>query len=90
MHDKNIIHRDIKGLNMFLTRKKEVKIGDFGISRFYVNDQLLETRLGTPLYLSPELVRREKYNNKVDIWAIGVLIYNLTTGSTPFSGDDLI
>lgn len=75
---------------MFLTKKKEVKIGDFGISRFYANDQFLETRLGTPLYLAPELVRKEKYNSKVDIWAIGVLIYNLTTGSTPFSGDDLI
>jgi serine/threonine protein kinase len=67
IHDKNIVHRDIKGLNIFLTKKKQVKIGDFGISKFCEKNKMLMTKLGTPLYLSPELVRNEKYNNNIII-----------------------
>lgn len=88
MHDRKIVHRDIKGLNVFLTKKKICKIGDFGISKPY--ESFLMTKMGTPLYLSPELVRSERYNDKADVWAIGVLIYNLVTGVTPFHGDNLI
>ena len=58
MHEKNVIHRDIKGLNVFMTRQKKIKFGDFGISKVCKVDSFLETKLGTPLYLAPELIRQ--------------------------------
>ena len=67
-----------------------MKLGDFGISKKWEQDKFLLTKLGTPLYLSPELVRNEKYNDRVDVWAAGVLAYNLVSGSTPFQGDNLV
>ncbi len=88
MHEKNILHRDIKALNIFMTKKKQCKLGDFGISRPY--DKFAQTKMGTPLYLSPELVRSERYDDKADVWAIGVLVYNLITGTSPFTGDNLV
>lgn len=57
LHENNIIHRDIKTLNVFLTREKHVKLGDLGVSKIFNSDTALQgTRVGTPLYLAPELV----------------------------------
>jgi len=58
LHLKNIIHRDIKCLNIFLTEDKKIKIGDLGVSKIVSSASALQdTRVGTPLYLSPELVK---------------------------------
>lgn len=88
LHDRKIIHRDIKALNVFLTARKEVKVGDFGVGRVMSDNTLMvDTMYGTPLYLSPELCQNEPYNSKTDIWSCGVLLYELCALDTPFPGN---
>lgn len=57
-----------------------MKLGDFGWSVYYGDQGLRNTQCGTPLYLAPELVKQNEYSETVDIWAIGVLAYELLTG----------
>ncbi|CAD8104345.1 unnamed protein product [Paramecium sonneborni] len=91
LHDNNIIHRDIKSLNVFLTKDKHVKLGDLGVSKIFNSEIALNgTRVGTPLYLAPELVQHEPYDYKVDVWALGCIIFQLATHEPPFQGDNLI
>ncbi|BFZ01979.1 hypothetical protein BsWGS_05018 [Bradybaena similaris] len=80
IHDFGIIHRDIKTLNIFLTKAGLVKLGDFGISRFLESkSQMAETLVGTPYYMSPEIMKGERYNYKSDIWALGCVLYEMLT-----------
>lgn len=68
MHDRKILHRDLKTQNVFLTAKGEVKIGDFGISRVLQHTyDCAQTAIGTPYYLSPEICQEKPYNQKSDI-----------------------
>ena len=93
MHRKRMVHRDIKGLNIFLTRENKqmvCKVGDFGISKQLEEIDLMLTIVGTPVYLAPELIRKQKYTSKCDVWAIGILVFNMVTGKPPFVGDNLI
>jgi len=81
----DIIHRDIKSANILLTSdKKTVKIGDFGLSKI-LSDNLNNTICGSPLWMSPELLNQQNYDTKSDIWSIGVLLYEMVYGNTPFS-----
>jgi serine/threonine protein kinase len=90
LHDRDIIHRDLKALNVFLTASKEIKVGDFGVSRVMSPDTLMvDTMYGTPLYLSPEICQNEPYTAKTDIWSCGVLLYELCALDTPFPGNAL-
>ena len=85
IHKKNLIHRDLKPENIFLTVDIKVKIGDFGISKQLKNgNDFTNTQIGTPLYMAPEILRGEKYNNKVDIWSLGCIIYELCTSNYYF------
>ena len=85
LHSRKIIHRDIKSLNVFLTNNGCVKLGDLGESRFVEGSKLLKGRMhGTPLYLSPEVIRQHPYDFRVDIWALGCVAYSLSTLTTPF------
>lgn len=85
MHSHRIVHRDLKSLNVFLTADGHIKIGDLGLGRLLQGDRhLMESRVGTPLYLSPELVRRQPYDYKVDVWSLGCLIYSLAALRPPF------
>ncbi len=91
LHDKGIIHRDFKALNVFLTANKDIKVGDFGVGRVLSNDTLMvDTMYGTPLYISPELCKNEPYNAKTDMWSCGVLLYELCALDTPFPGRNLV
>ena len=69
---------DGDGQNIF------VKLTDFGFSCLFRKDQKLDLNLGTPLYMAPELVRDEEYDEKVDVWSMGVLVYVLFSGFHPF------
>ena len=74
IHKKNILHRDLKTQNIFVTSKKLVKIGDFGISKWLSHTlDLATTAIGTPHYLSPEICRRQPYSHKSDMWSLGIV-----------------
>jgi NIMA (never in mitosis gene a)-related kinase len=78
-------------LNLFLTKSKIVKIGDLGVSKIVSNINALHcSRVGTPLYLSPELIKQIPYDFKVDMWSLGCSLYHLASLDPPFGGDNLI
>ena len=90
IHDRKIIHRDIKGANVFLTRKGIVKIGDFGIAKVLSHTvQKARTMVGTPYYLSPEIIQSKPYNNKTDVWSMGVMLYELCALKPPFDAPSI-
>lgn len=88
-HSKGIVHRDLKPENfLFLTEAEDapIKIIDFGLSRHNDANQIMKTKVGTPYYVAPEVLRRE-YTEAADIWSIGVITYILLCGYPPFYGD---
>jgi len=89
-HDKKILHRDLKSQNIFLTKRGIVKLGDFGIARVLSHTKsAAKTVVGTPYYLSPEIIRSEPYNFKSDIWSLGVLLYEMAALQPPFNAQSL-
>ncbi len=67
-----------------------VKVGDFGVSRILKNTgELAATQIGTPYYMSPELMDGKRYNSKTDIWSLGCILYELMTLRLPFDGSNL-
>ena len=91
VHDHGVVHRDVKTLNVFEAEDGTMKLGDFGVGRMMSeNTQFLSTVYGTPLYLSPEQVRNEPYNQKADLWSLGVLLYELATLHPPFEAPNMI
>lgn len=86
IHKKNIIHRDIKPENILIAKNDQLKLADFGWSNFTQGKNKRETYCGTLDYLAPEMVSKDHLHDyRVDIWSMGVLIYELCTGSSPFS-----
>ena len=81
----DVIHRDIKGENILLGEDGEIKLGDFGWSNFRGSDGGRSTYCGTPEYIAPELLEGKRYGQEVDLWSIGILMFELMTGDTPFN-----
>lgn len=80
IHKAGILHRDIKTLNIFLTKANLIKLGDYGLAKKLNSEySMAETLVGTPYYMSPELCQGVKYNFKSDIWAVGCVIFELLT-----------
>ena len=89
LHDKNIIHRDLKSENIFLFKKNSLcKIGDMNVSKV-LKEKLLRTQTGTPYYASPEVWMNKPYSFKSDLWSIGCVIYEMCELRTPFNGKDM-
>ena len=84
-----IIHRDIKPENVLLADGLVAKLTDFGWSNYMQEDEKRQTVCGTPIYLAPEIIKEEGHDEKVDIWCIGVLLFELITGTVPFQGKDI-
>lgn len=85
MKDNNILHRDLKPGNLFLTEDMQVKVGDFGCSaKLKSREERRNSQLGTPNYLPPEIYLRKEYNFSCDVWSIGCILYMLLVGKTPF------
>ena len=91
LHNMNppIIHRDIKPENVLLAEKLTAKLTDFGWSNYIQEDEKRTTVCGTPIYLAPEIIKEQGHDEKVDIWCIGVLLFELATGTVPFPGNDI-
>merc|ERR1719387_1095922 len=96
MHQKHILHRDLKSSNVFLTASasgsgQDVKIGDFGISRLMEGTtDMAVTVVGTPYYMSPEVCRAEPYDTKSDIWALGIVLYEMCMLKHAFESQSLL
>jgi serine/threonine protein kinase len=90
IHDRKILHRDLKAENVFLMKDGTVKLGDFGIAKVLEHTfQLCQTQVGTPYYLSPEICDGANYNSKTDIWSLGCILYQLCTLKYPFDASNL-
>jgi len=86
--DPPIIHRDIKPENILLDAEDAIKLADFGWSNFFNENRERMTYCGTPEYLAPEMIRQSGHDKSLDIWNLGVLLFELLTGNPPFVGKD--
>jgi len=92
MHQRAVIHRDLKPENIVYLDKEstQVCVTDFGFAKFVdYEGGLMKTTCGTPGYVAPEVLKKTKYNSKVDMWAIGVILYILLCGFPPFVDKNL-
>eukprot|EP00240_Pyramimonas_obovata_P003572 CAMPEP_0118939268 /NCGR_PEP_ID=MMETSP1169-20130426/28417_1 /TAXON_ID=36882 /ORGANISM="Pyramimonas obovata, Strain CCMP722" /LENGTH=832 /DNA_ID=CAMNT_0006883491 /DNA_START=442 /DNA_END=2937 /DNA_ORIENTATION=- len=92
-HRRNVVHRDLKSENLLLDKDGHVKVADFGLSTILnPADQDMSLICGTPAFAAPEIFLRQQYTDAVDVWSLGVILYELTTGAVPFhqpTSDDL-
>jgi serine/threonine protein kinase len=85
LNNSNIIHRDLKPANILL-KGSECKISDFGFAKSMDSENtFLKSIVGTPLYMSPQLLQKQKYTNKSDLWSVGLIFYEMLHGKTPWT-----
>ena len=90
MHERRIMHRDLKPANVFLTRSAVIKVGDLGLGRL-LSEHTLEahSKVGTPLYMSPEVLLGNGYTCQSDVWSLGCILYELTMLRNPFKEEGI-
>lgn len=89
LHDKCILHRDLKCANVFLNKDGMVKMGDLNVSKVAKYGGLLFTQTGTPYYASPEVWKDQPYDLKSDIWSLGCVLYEMISLEPPFKASSM-
>lgn len=88
MHSMRIMHRDLKPANILIDSNGVLKIADLGLGRLFGSETLeVYSKVGTPLYMSPELLKGEGYDMKSDVWSMGCILYELCELRSPFRND---
>ncbi|CAJ1449499.1 unnamed protein product, partial [Effrenium voratum] len=91
LHKQGVVHRDLKSSNIFLCEgRRRIRIGDFGISTVLQSTAFASSCVGTPAYMSPELMRNERYDFHVDMWALGCICFELCSLDLPFAAASLL
>eukprot|EP00770_Monocercomonoides_exilis_P000439 MONOS_436.1-p1 / transcript=MONOS_436.1 / gene=MONOS_436 / organism=Monocercomonoides_exilis_PA203 / gene_product=Nek2A / transcript_product=Nek2A / location=Mono_scaffold00007:75175-82654(+) / protein_length=1876 / sequence_SO=supercontig / SO=protein_coding / is_pseudo=false len=90
LHSRNMLHRDIKPDNILLTSDHKLKLGDLGLLKEMKVDEKITTQAGTPAYMSPEIRGRQSYGSKADIFALGVVLYELCCLERPFDTTNMM
>ena len=90
-HDRKVLHRNLKSSHIFLNSGGTVKLGDFGHAKVLKKDlEKTETTVGSPEYLSPEIINNKPYSFQSDIWSLGVLLYEMCALQLPFKGGNIL
>ena len=88
--NNNIIHRDLKPQNILVTNDFNIRITDFGFARKFEKDTLLNTLCGSPMYMAPEIINKQDYSIKSDLWSVGIIIYQMFYGKVPFDVNNFV
>jgi len=91
VHERKVLHRDLKTQNIFLMATGQIKLGDFGIAKVLeATKDYAKTMVGTPYYLSPEIIEDRPYSFKSDVWSCGVVLHEMATLRHPFDAESLV
>lgn len=86
LYSNNLIHRDLKPHNILITSNNILKICDFGFVKESNENMLYDTLCGSPIYMAPEILKYKKYDSKVDLWSMGIILFEMLTSKPPFIG----
>jgi len=79
-----VVHRDLKPANILLSYDGDVKLADFGLAKIFKDGDSMQTMLGTPYYMAPEILEGRPYNERADLWSVGVILFQMVAGCVPF------